>query len=544
MVKLSAADRAVGKPTLEPWQAADFAPLDPAWRFLALGSRSNSSPQDAGDSQTPPQPPAPLHPTVHPTDSHILPTPWEIPAAPPLLRRAYLERPRGHSKTSDIALSCAWILAFAREPVNGIAAAADREQAQLLLQAIQRLVRLNPHLLGALQVQQECVVHKTTRSRLDVISSDVASSWGLLPDFVICDELCHWTKPELWHSLVSSAAKKPHTILAVLSNAGLGRTWQWDVREAARTSPEWHFSTLKGPQAAWITPEALAEQQELLPASVYARLWLNEWQQAEGDYVTLEEARACIDSSLVRQDYGKPWIRYVAAIDYAEKHDWTVAVILHAEGDRLVVDRMDVAIPTPGGPTPVAWVDNWLTWAANAFSDIEFVLDEYQLLSIIQTRAVELRLERFSFAGGNGNHALAMLLRQLVIERRVAWYPRCGSPEVDQHDFSHSPSPQPMSHSSVDSPRSFAAQPRELVLGSHPQGTDVRGENDLAHELATLILRQLPNNRIRFDHRNEPGFHDDRAFALAAACLKLTNSPPEPHLLKLTPPTPEGTFAW
>ena len=37
-----------------------------------------------------------------------------------------------------------------------------------------------------------------------MISSDVQSSWGLLPDFVICDELCHWEQPEMWFSLLSS----------------------------------------------------------------------------------------------------------------------------------------------------------------------------------------------------------------------------------------------------------------------------------------------------------------------------------------------------
>lgn len=495
VVRLSAADR-TRQATLESWQRADFAALDPAWRQLAFGSRPSLSQAEATTSAT----------------SHVL-------------RRAYLERPRGHSKTTDIALSCAWILAFAQEPVTGIAAAADREQAQLLLQAIARLVRLNPHLLGHLQVQQERVIHTHTRSRLDVISSDVASSWGLLPDFVICDELCHWTKPDLWHSLVSASAKKPHTLLAVMSNAGVGRTWQWQVREAARTSPEWYFSSLHGPQASWITSETLAEQQRLLPATVFARLWLNQWQQAEGDFVTLDEARACIDPSLTRQERGSPGIHYVAAIDYAEKHDWTVAVILHAEGDRLIVDRMDVAIPQPGRPTPVAWVDHWLTWAAGAFDDIEFVLDEYQLLSVIQHRSAELSLERFSFAGGAGNHALAMLLRQLIIERRVLWYPGCGSRQFDQLDFSHGPTPA------------------EALI--HAETTMQPGdENDLAQELATLLLRQSPSGRLRFDHRSEAGFHDDRAFALAAACLKLTKTPISPSYFDLTPPTTDGTFAW
>src|SRR5262249_6052097 len=151
----------------------------------------------------------------------------------------------------------------------------------------------NPIVCPDLVARKSAISNSQTGSRLEVISSDVRSSWGRLPDFVICDELCHWEKPDLWHSLLSAAAKKPECLLIVLTNAGVGTGWHGDVREAARTSSEWHFPSLAGSQAPWITPASLAEQKKLLPPAVYARLWENVWQHSDGEFVTLAEAEAC-----------------------------------------------------------------------------------------------------------------------------------------------------------------------------------------------------------------------------------------------------------
>ncbi len=166
------------------------------------------------------------------------------------------------------------------------------------------LVRQLPEWLPDLVPQKEAIVNRRTGSRLDMLSSDVNSSWGHLPDFVICDELCHWPHPDLWYSLCSSAAKKPACVLTVLTNAGHGTGWQWTVRETARTAPDWHFSSLHGSCAPWITAAALDEQRRLLPPGVFARLWMNEWQHSAGGFVTLEEAEACRDGTLSMQSRG------------------------------------------------------------------------------------------------------------------------------------------------------------------------------------------------------------------------------------------------
>ena len=435
---------------LEAWQRADFEATDEIWRGLA--GRDDREREGKG------------------------------------YRRVWIERPRGHAKTSDMAVQLLWILLFGRTRVRGLVAAADRDQASLVRTAMQGLVEANPDLCAGLEFRQHLVQNPRTGSVLEVLASEVAGSWGKLPDFVICDELCHWDKPDLWYSLFSSAAKRPRGLLAVLTNAGAGRGWQWELREAARTSPDWYFASLAGPAAPWLSAEQLAEQERLLPRSVYNRLWKNEWQEAGGEFVTPAEVRACRDDGLSERQHGEHGRRYWAAVDYAEKRDNTVGVVAHHDGTRWVVDRMDVVCPGPDRPTPVKWVDDWIDRMAQAFSPVTFVVDEYQLVGTIQRLSSRYDLRRFEFRGGQGNHALALHLRQLIVDREVAWYPGCGR---------------------VARPDGRDAEP---VSGSTP-------ESDLETELANLLLRQTSGGRVRIDHIQDGRHHDDRAFALGAALV-------------------------
>ncbi len=379
-----------------------------------------------------------------------------------------------------MAVQLVWVLLFAKRPVQGIVAACDLDQGRLVLDALGRLAVANPEVFADLVLRKDDVHNRRTHSRVRLLSSDVGSSFGELPDFVVCDELCHWERPELWHSLLSSAAKQPHAVLCVLTNAGVGRGWQWELRERARTSRDWYFSSLDGVHAPWITPRCLEEQRALLPGPVFARLWENRWQHSDGGFVTLAEAEACRDDSLAIRESGEPGTWYVAAVDYAEKHDHTVGVVAHHDGRRVVVDRMDVVVPSPDRPTPVAWVEDWIERTAARFGHVTFVVDPYQLVGTVQRFESLYDLHRFEFAAGRGNHELTTTLRRLVLNHQVAWPESCGS--------------LPTPHA----------------------------RDDLETELASLLLRHSSTGRVRLDHVRDGTHHDDRAFTLGVACLWLT----------------------
>jgi phage terminase large subunit-like protein len=282
---------------LEPWQEKDFIAMDPAWAALV-------------------------------TSSEDVPT-----------RRAYLERPRGHSKTTDLAVMAAWALAFSPNLIQGAAAAGDREQARLMRDAINRIVRLNDWLGDFLTVTQYRVHNKHTGSFMDILASDSNTSYGLLLDFLVVDEITNWPNKgkDLWNTLFSGVAKRPNCICVVISNAGLGRgsSWQWRARESARKGNDWHFSRIDGAQASWITQKELEEQQDMLPPATYSRLWENEWQVEEGNALPQAQVEAAIVRKGPIPQYETETEPYVAGLDLGAKHDHCGLVVLSLDVPKM-----------------------------------------------------------------------------------------------------------------------------------------------------------------------------------------------------------------
>lgn len=269
----------------EPWQAADFEALDASWQRVA-GLPVGEAP-----------------------------------------RRAWFERPRGHSKTSDTAIAVTWALAFSQRKLSGVVAAADSDQAGLLRKAIDSLLRLNPWLASMLTVQQSRVLNPHSGSVLEILTSDAQTSYGLLPDFIVADELTHWKTRDLWDSLLSAAAKRGHCLLTVITNAGFAQSWQWKTREKIRNTHEWIFSRLEGPQASWIDSAALAEQRALLPDIQYRRLWLNEWSTGEGDAITEADLQAALTLGELPERAEKGYV-YIGGLDLGLKRDHTGLVVI------------------------------------------------------------------------------------------------------------------------------------------------------------------------------------------------------------------------
>lgn len=301
--------------------------------------------------------------------------------------RAYLERPRGHSKTTDLAVTCCWALAFATRPLRGYAFAADRDQARLLRDAMATIVRLNPWLGDILTVEAHRVVntaagHPGQGGELTIEASDVGSSYGILPDLIIADEVTHWAGDgSLWHSLISSAAKRKNCLLAVISNAGYSDSWQWGVREAARIHPNWIFSRLDGPAASWLTPARLAEQQRMLPAIAYARLWLNQWSSGGGDALTPSDVAAAFCDSLQPMQGNEPGWLYIAGVDLGLTRDCSAVVVLAVPDGRWGKIRLahhKLWRPRPGNKIDLQEVERYILDLDKRFHLEQVAFDPWQ----------------------------------------------------------------------------------------------------------------------------------------------------------------------
>lgn len=312
-----------------------------------------------------------------------------VPTDPskPSFSRAYLERARGHAKSSSLAAMMAWLLYASPRQIEAIGAAADQEQGGVLRNAVARLVGLNGWLGDALDVQQWRVVNRHTQSELRIIASDVASSYGLTPHAIVCDELSHWTKPDLWASLVSSAAKRRDCFLGVISNAGVsagGTSWVWEAREAARLSDRWYFHSLPGSCASWIDAAALAEQKRLLPDAAYRRLWLNEWTSGEGDCLTESDIAAALVLPSPIREASRGW-GYVAGVDLGLARDCSAVVVVgknfygdEAPEGTLRVCEVKAWKPRPGERVKVEAVEQFIADAHARFNLSSVAFDPWQ----------------------------------------------------------------------------------------------------------------------------------------------------------------------
>lgn len=369
----------------DPWQQADFDALDPGWESVA-----------------------------------------GAPCEPDYLR-GYLERPRGHSKTGDIAAMVAYVLYATPRLIRGVAAAADKEQAGFLKDGIEKLVKLNPWLAERLAVRTSRVVNRKTGSVLKIISNDANSSFGATPDFVVIDELTHWKKRGLWDSLISALAKRARCMVVVISNAGFGQgtSWQWDARELCRADRAWHFSRLDGPQASWITEDRLAEQRRLLPTKAYLRLWLNQWTRETGDGLDWMDIEACTTLAGPMAEYSDQFYPFFGALDLGLKNDHAALIVLGIDvpAQRLRLARCHSWIPAQhDGQVKLAQVRETCLDVAKAFQLIAMVYDPYQCQLMAEDLAANgLQMIPCSFQAKNADR-MAKAVLQVFRNRQIDLY--------------------------------------------------------------------------------------------------------------------------
>ena len=413
--------------------------------------------------------------------------------------RFWFTLPRGHDKTSSIGRLNNWLLSFARRRVSCLCAAGDREQASRLADFMQAEAALNPWLNDRLEFANY-FVRGQLDSKLQIISADANSSFGDKSDLVICDELTHWEKGDLWDALYSGSLKRPNSVYIIITNAGLMHTWQWEQINSAKRNPDWYVFEAPGPLSRYMSPEKVAQLASEMPKGLADRVLWNKWlDPAEGcGFITPAEAQACEDRGvahhLLPQVAGHSH-QYVASVDYGPTKDRTVLTIAHRLFGKpndgcVVVDRMDVfeGSQFPKGRVPIHEVDQWVDEAVRDFG-ATVVVDQYQMEASIQRyESMGYKVHRFDPRGGKSNHVLAMTMAALIQNGLLMWYKGCGSVYLKSR------------------------------LGGYTEHT-------LVDEFSEIITKHMAYG-TRLDHL--PGKHDDRVISLGMACVFLAQEASAP----------------
>ena len=184
-----------------------------------------------------------------------------------------ITRARGAAKTSDLAgMNLAVGLTQAPRGARLYAAAADRDQARLLVDSIVGYQARTDGLMGALDVSAYKVAFPRRDVVLEVIASDAPGSWGLRPYLLTVDELAQWPgtpQPRaLWEALSTALPKVPGSRCVILTSAGDPAHWSRKVFDHALASDLWTVCETPGP-VPWIPADRLEEERLRLPESSF-----------------------------------------------------------------------------------------------------------------------------------------------------------------------------------------------------------------------------------------------------------------------------------
>jgi hypothetical protein len=380
-------------------------------------------------------------------------------------RRHWIGRPRGYSKTEDLAaLTTVALLELLEPGREAYCAARDRDQARILVDRVRGFVRRSG-LEGAFEHLGPYVIVSQSGARLEALSCDVGSAWGLSPAWCVIDELCQWPETpaarDLFDAITSGLPKVAGSRLAIITTAGSPGHWSRDVFSRAEREPSWHVSMTHTP-APWMDRDEIDEARRNLPASSFARLFANHWAQGEDRLFNAADLDACfvLEGPL---DYDSSRT-YAVGVDLALRNDRAAVVTGHVDGHEvsapLVVDQLDVFAPSKGRDIDLERVEQLVEARSHQYH-APVVFDPaqaWQMMQRLTRRAVRVHEHVFSAAS---NSRRTLLLLQLVREQQLRL------PE----------------------------------------------DRDLRDEMLNLRIREVSPGQFRYDH--DAARHDDRVTALS-----------------------------
>jgi hypothetical protein len=315
----------------------------------------------------------------------------------PQHQHAYLERPRGHSKTGDLGTEAVTELVLGPSGQRLFCAAADEDQAGLLHADVAGKFQRSPLLAPLVKIIRREITVKATGSTLRVLAADAPSAYGLRPDWIAVDELAEWRGRPLWDSLWSATGKRARCRMLVISSAGWDRTSiAWEVRAIAEREADWYVSS-RGPCASWISDAWRDQQRRTLPPHTFARLHLNQWVEGVGAFLTTAEVDGIFVEAL-------PVLRgpAVLGLDLGLSKDKSVLALVRGDAaatNLVSVEALVTWTPRSGAKVDLTDVEAVVAEVARAHG-ARVVLDPWQGVLLGQRlRGRGCAVEEYAFTG-------------------------------------------------------------------------------------------------------------------------------------------------
>ena len=279
-------------------------------------------------------------------------------------RHAYLERPRGHAKTSTSGPKRSRSWSSARRVRSSTARRPTRTRPGCSSTTCWAKFQRNPLLAPLIKVTRRVLTSPVARSDVDGPGHDAPSAYGLRPDWIAIDELAEWRGRALVGQLVAATGKRATVPDARASarRAGTGRRIAWGVREIAsgnRTGTS--RPAARAPRGSARRGDSSSSAR--CRAHVFARLHLNQWVEGVGAFLTAprstgSSSRRCPCSAALPclgLDLGLSKDKTVLALVRGDPASNLVAVEslmtwTARAGDKVDLTEVEAAVPRWRGP--------------------------------------------------------------------------------------------------------------------------------------------------------------------------------------------------
>jgi phage terminase large subunit-like protein len=337
-------------------------------------------------------------------------------------RQAVVYVPRGNGKTTFAAPIALYLTFIEGEGgAEGYAAAVTRDQARILFDAAQQMVRRSPEFRQAFGVAERAnaIYQESTASRFVPVSSDAKSLDGLNVTVAVCDELASHRTALVYDVLLTAMGKRRHPLLLSIStatgnNSGIGRQmWDYAVRVLDGVQEDerlfaliytvdegddpWEETSWVKANPSWgqaVQPDAIRaimRQARNNPAQEAAAKTrhLNVWVGADEALFSTRAWKACADPSLTLEDMTGRDCH--VAVDLAATTDLTALALVFPRRGSEGKAHYDVfarcylneaAVLEARNPSYPGWAaEGWLTVTPGNETDMQRVEDDIRALA-------------------------------------------------------------------------------------------------------------------------------------------------------------------
>jgi phage terminase large subunit-like protein len=239
-------------------------------------------------------------------------------------RTAFVELPRGNSKSTMAAGLALWLTFFDGEPgAETYAIATKREQARIVFDAAKRMVSASSSLRKRITTREHNLHSRASASKFLPLGADANTLDGLRAQCVIADEVHAHQTSALINVMLTSMGTRRQPLLLEITTAGVSRTGPWwehreytsRVLDGIHADETW-FGLIAGAdaeddwtdEATWrkanpnwgvsVKPDFIAAECRKARAmplyqNDFRRLHLGQLVQQEDRVISLEKWRAC-----------------------------------------------------------------------------------------------------------------------------------------------------------------------------------------------------------------------------------------------------------